>query len=50
MVKNKNQELRENRRQQIMQTAMELFVEKGFVTASVSDIAKKCGISKGIDV
>ena len=48
MVKNKNQEVRENRRQQIMQTAMELFVEKGFVTASVSDIAKKCGISKGL--
>ncbi len=43
-----NLELREATRKKIMETAMELFAMEGFHTTSVSKIATKAGISKGL--
>ena len=40
--------IRENRKKSIIQTAMKLFAENGFESISVSTIAKKSGISKGL--
>ncbi len=41
-------EIREEKKALIMQTALEIFAEKTFQGASVSMIAKKAGISKGL--
>ncbi len=41
-------EIREEKRALIMKAALEVFAEKTFRGASVSDIAKKAGISKGL--
>ena len=41
-------EIREEKKALIMQTALEVFAEKTFQGASVSMIAKKAGISKGL--
>jgi AcrR family transcriptional regulator len=43
-----NLELREATRKRIMETAMELFATEGFHTTSVSTIATKAGIAKGL--
>jgi len=43
-----NLELREATRKKIMETAMDLFAMEGFHTTSVSKIATKAGISKGL--
>jgi len=42
------EEIREIRRQQIMDTALELFASEGYYTTSISKIASKAGISKGL--
>lgn len=42
------EEIRENRKAQIMETAMELFAEEGYHIVSISRIANKAGISKGL--
>jgi AcrR family transcriptional regulator len=42
------EEMREARRQQIMDAALELFANEGYYTTSISDIATKAGISKGL--
>jgi AcrR family transcriptional regulator len=42
------EEIRENRRQQIMDTALQLFANEGYYTTSISKIAKKARISKGL--
>lgn len=42
------QELRENARQKILDAGLELFAEAGFHSTSISQIAKKAGISKGL--
>jgi len=41
-------ELRENKKQKIMDSALNLFAEKGFSATSINMIAKKAGISKGL--
>lgn len=42
------QELRENAKQKILDAGLELFAEAGFHSTSISQIAKKAGISKGL--
>jgi len=46
-VKKSNQ-IREQRRKQILDVALEMFDEKGFANTRVSDIAETAGISKGL--
>lgn len=41
-------DIREQKRALIKATAMEMFAEKGFAGTSISSIAKKAGISKGL--
>jgi len=41
-------EIRETRKAQIMEAALELFAKKGFHSTSVADISKEAGISKGL--
>lgn len=48
MEKNRNEIIREERKQQIVDVALELFSKKGFHGVSVSAIAKACGMSKGL--
>lgn len=42
------QELREATKHKIFESALELFAEAGYHTTSISQIAKKAGISKGL--
>jgi AcrR family transcriptional regulator len=42
------EEIRENRRKQIMDVALELFADNGYDHTSISQIAKKAKISKGL--
>jgi AcrR family transcriptional regulator len=42
------EELREQRREDIMEAAIELFAHRGYDATSISQIAKKAGISKGL--
>ncbi|MBN2777320.1 MAG: TetR/AcrR family transcriptional regulator [Bacteroidales bacterium] len=42
------EEIRTDKRKQIMEAAVKLFAEKGFHAASISLIAKEAGISKGL--
>ncbi len=42
------EEIRENRKKKIMETALELFAAEGFDKTSISRIASKAGISKGL--
>jgi len=41
-------EIREGRKQQILDAALELFAENGYTNTSISSIAKKATISKGL--
>ncbi len=41
-------EIRKQKKELIMETALELFAENGFHVTSMSQIAKKAGISKGL--
>ncbi|MDX1640147.1 MAG: TetR/AcrR family transcriptional regulator [Balneolaceae bacterium] len=43
-----NQEIREQTRQQIVDAAFELFANEGYAKTSISAVAKKAGISKGL--
>ena len=40
-------QLRAQRKAQIVQAALEVFVEKGYYAANVSDVAQKAGVSQG---
>ncbi len=40
-------QIRAQRKAQIVQAALEVFVEKGYYAANVSDIAQKAGVSQG---
>lgn len=42
------EEIRESKKKLIMETALELFANEGFHTTSISKIATKAGISKGL--
>jgi AcrR family transcriptional regulator len=42
------EEIREIRKQQIMNVALQMFAESGYDSTSISSIAKKAGISKGL--
>ena len=42
------EEIRTERRQAIMDTALEIFAEHGYASSSISMIAKKAGVSKGL--
>ncbi|MCP4312992.1 MAG: TetR/AcrR family transcriptional regulator [Bacteroidetes bacterium] len=42
------EEMRESRRQQIMNAALELFVRKGYANCSIAQLASYAGISKGL--
>ena len=44
----KNEQIRQLKRKQIMNAALELFAIQGFHTTSINDIAEKAGISKGL--
>ncbi|MFW5756578.1 MAG: TetR/AcrR family transcriptional regulator, partial [Tangfeifania sp.] len=41
-------DIRKQKKKLIMDTALELFAENGFHATSISQIAKKAGISKGL--
>ncbi|NOZ45887.1 MAG: TetR/AcrR family transcriptional regulator [Chlorobi bacterium] len=43
-----NKEIRENKRNLIMMTSLELFAENGYHSTTISNIAKKAAISKGL--
>jgi AcrR family transcriptional regulator len=43
----KREQLREERRQQILEAALEVFGQKGFNAANVSDVAARAGVSQG---
>ena len=42
------EEIRESRKQQIMDTALELFAKQGYANCSIAQLAKHSGISKGL--
>jgi AcrR family transcriptional regulator len=42
------EEIRENRKHQIMQAALDLFAREGYHTSSVARIARYAGVSKGL--
>ncbi|MCK5693371.1 MAG: helix-turn-helix transcriptional regulator, partial [Bacteroidales bacterium] len=42
------EEIRESRRQQIMDAALELFASEGYSHCSISQLAAHAGISKGL--
>ncbi len=42
------EQIREERRQQIMHVALEIIAEEGFANSSISKIARKANISKGL--
>jgi AcrR family transcriptional regulator len=42
------EEIRQTRKMQIMQAALELFAREGYHSASIARIAEYCGISKGL--
>ncbi len=42
------EEIRETRKKEILDTALELFAREGFYVTSISRIAEKAGISKGL--
>ena len=42
------EEIRESRRQQIMDAALELFAQKGYASCSIAQLANHTGISKGL--
>lgn len=44
---NKRDQVREERRQQILEAALTVFSQKGFHTANVSDVAAQAGVSQG---
>ena len=43
-----NEKIREERKKQIMNVALEVIAEQGFSSASIAKIAKRAGISKGL--
>jgi AcrR family transcriptional regulator len=43
-----NQELREKSRERILAAALEVFAEKGYEAASISDITERAGVSRGL--
>lgn len=47
-TKEQFEEIRENRREQIMQVALELFASEGYAHCSISKLAESAGISKGL--
>ncbi|MFA3782408.1 TetR/AcrR family transcriptional regulator [Melioribacteraceae bacterium 4301-Me] len=47
-TKEQNKEIREKTKKIILDSALKLFVEKGFQSTSMSDIAKEAGVSKGL--
>lgn len=47
-TKAQNEEIRQQTRQQIMDAAFELFANNGFAKTSISAIAKKADVSKGL--
>ena len=42
-----NERIRAERRQQILEAALELFAEKGYFNTKISDIAERLGVGKG---
>ena len=42
------EEMRKSRRQQIMETALELFAQQGYANCSIAQLAKHTGVSKGL--
>lgn len=46
--KKANNEIKDERRVQILQAALNVFIHKGFAAAKMSDIASKAGISYGL--
>ncbi len=47
-TKEQVEEIRRDRRQAILDTALEVFADHGYESASISMIAKKAGVSKGL--
>jgi AcrR family transcriptional regulator len=43
-----NQEMRERSRERILTAALEVFAEKGYEAASISDITARAGVSRGL--
>ena len=47
-TKEQFEEIRSRTKQKILESALELFAEKGFKGTSISEIAKTANISKGL--
>lgn len=47
-TKEQFEEIRQNRRDQILESALEIFASEGYHSASISKIAQHAGISKGL--
>lgn len=45
---NTNRELREKSRERILAAALEVFAEKGYEAASISDVTQRAGVSRGL--
>lgn len=43
-----NRELREKSRERILTAALEVFAEKGYEAASISDVTERAGVSRGL--
>ena len=43
----RHEQVREERRQQILEAALKVFSQKGFHAANVSDVAAQAGVSQG---
>jgi AcrR family transcriptional regulator len=43
-----NEEIRQERREQLLNTALRLFAEEGFEATSISKIAREAGVAKGL--
>lgn len=43
-----NRELRERSRERILAAALEVFAEKGYEAASISDVTERAGVSRGL--
>ncbi|NMO16912.1 TetR/AcrR family transcriptional regulator [Pyxidicoccus fallax] len=47
-AEDQNRQMRERSSEAIRRAALELFIEKGFHAASIAEIAKRAGVSKGL--
>lgn len=47
-TKEQNEEIRRQRKQEIMQAALQVYAEKGYSATEIGDIAKRAGLARGL--